>query len=78
MKKSIAIDMDQVLADFYSKLCATYNEHFGTNFTNDQFLLTTQRDLSPEDGKKLFALLWREEPEAASGLSAVQNAPNNS
>lgn len=57
MKKSIAIDMDQVLANFYKKLCATYNENFGTSFTEDEFLLTTQRDLSKEDAKKLFALL---------------------
>ena len=71
MKKSIAIDMDQVLADFYSKLCATYNEHFGTNFTNDQFLLTTQRDLSPEDGKKLFALL--NEPDYFRDLAVLDS-----
>jgi len=57
LKKSIAIDMDQVLADFYSKLCVTYNENFGTNFTDEEFLLTTQRDLPREDAKKLFALL---------------------
>ena len=57
MKPSIAIDMDQVLADFYTKLCDTYNENFGTDFTQDEFLLTTQRDLQPEDAKKLFALL---------------------
>ena len=57
MKKSIAIDMDQVLADFYSKLCVTYNENFGTSFTKEEFLLTTQHDLSREEGKKLFALL---------------------
>ncbi|MEG0473802.1 MAG: 5'-3'-deoxyribonucleotidase [Solibacillus sp.] len=57
MKKSIAIDMDQVLADFYKKLCATYNKNFGTSFTNEEFLLTTQRDLPKEDGKKLFELI---------------------
>lgn len=57
MKPSIAIDMDQVLADFYSKMCITYNENFGTNFTQEEFLLTTQRDLPREDAKKLFALL---------------------
>ncbi|MCH7321655.1 5'-3'-deoxyribonucleotidase [Solibacillus sp. MA9] len=57
MKPSIAIDMDQVLADFYLKLCDTYNKNFGANFTKDEFLLTTQRDLSQEDAKKLFGLL---------------------
>ena len=57
MKKSIAIDMDQVLANFYKKLRMTYNENFGTNFTDEEFLLTTQRDLPREDAKKLFAIL---------------------
>ncbi|MGN7476684.1 5' nucleotidase, NT5C type [Solibacillus silvestris] len=57
MKKSIAIDMDQVLADFYSKLRVTYNDSFGTDFTDEEFLLTTQRDLPREDAKKLFAML---------------------
>ncbi|ATP41170.1 5'-3'-deoxyribonucleotidase [Solibacillus sp. R5-41] len=57
MKKSIAIDMDQVLADFYKKLRATYNENFGTSFTDEEFLLTTQRDLPKEDAKKLFELI---------------------
>lgn len=57
MKKSIAIDMDQVLANFYKKLCATYNENFGTSYTEEEFLLTTPGDLSEEDGKKLFGLL---------------------
>lgn len=56
-EKSIAIDMDQVLADFYSKLRVTYNDNFGTKFTDEEFLLTTQRDLPREDAKKLFALL---------------------
>lgn len=57
MKPSIAIDMDQVLADFYTKLCDTYNKNFGTSFSNGEFLLTTQRDLPREEAKKLFALL---------------------
>ncbi|AWE08091.1 5'-3'-deoxyribonucleotidase [Lysinibacillus sp. 2017] len=71
MKKSIAIDMDQVLADFYSKLCATYNENFGTNFTKEEFLLTTQRDLPTEDGKKLFALL--NEPDYFRDLAVLDS-----
>ena len=57
MKKSIAIDMDQVLANFYKKLRLTYNENFGTNFTEEEFLKTTQHDMSKEDAKKLFTLI---------------------
>ena len=57
MKQSIAIDMDQVLADFYSKLRVTYNENFETDFTDEEFLTTTQHDLPREEAKKLFALI---------------------
>ena len=57
MKKSIAIDMDQVLANFYKKLRLTYNENFGTNFTEEEFLKTTQHDMPKEDAKKLFELI---------------------
>jgi len=57
MRKSIAIDMDQVLANFYKKLTVVFNEAFETSYTEAEFLQTTQRDLSPEQGEKFFALL---------------------
>lgn len=69
MKKSIAIDMDQVLANMYKKLCITYNENFGTNFTDEEFLMTTERDLSKEDAQKFFALL--NEPEFFRDLDVL-------
>lgn len=57
MKKSIAIDMDQVLANLFKKLTYVCNENFGTNYTEEQFLLTSPKDLSDEDNKRFFELL---------------------
>ena len=71
MKKSIAIDMDQVLANFYKKLSVTYNENFGTSYTDEEFLLTTQRDLPRDDAKKLFAIL--NEPDYFRDLEVLDN-----
>lgn len=57
MKKSIAIDMDQVLADFYTKLCNTYNETFEDQFTQEEFLQGTSANIAPEKMKKLFQFM---------------------
>lgn len=57
MRKSIAIDMDQVLANLYKKMASVYNENFGTNYTHEEFLLTTPADLDKAGKKKLFELL---------------------
>lgn len=57
MKKSIAIDMDQVLANLFKKLTVVCNEQFGTNYTEAEFLLTSPNDLSEEENKKFFERL---------------------
>lgn len=57
MRKSIAIDMDQVLANLFKKLTYVFNEQFGTAYTEEEFILTSPKDLSDEDNKKLFELL---------------------
>lgn len=57
MRKSIAIDMDQVLANFYKKLCATCNEHFALGYTDEQFLQTRPQDFPPEQGKRMLELM---------------------
>ncbi|KYG89117.1 5'-3'-deoxyribonucleotidase [Metasolibacillus sp. FSL H7-0170] len=54
MRKSIAIDMDQVLANFYKKLCKTVNENFNTNYTDEEFIAGTRRDLPEEQTRKLY------------------------
>lgn len=69
MKKSIAIDMDQVLADFYSKLCNTYNATFEDQFTQEQFLQGTGSSIPPEKMKKLFQFM--NEPDYFRNLSLL-------
>ena len=48
MRKSIAIDMDQVIANMYKKLAVSYNELFGANMTEEEFLNAPQDSLSKE------------------------------
>lgn len=69
MRKSIAIDMDQVLANFYKKLTVVFNEAFGTNYTEEAFLLTARKDLTKEEEKKLFGLI--NEPEFFRDLDVI-------
>lgn len=57
MRKSIAIDMDQVLADFYTKLCNTYNETFEDSYTQEEFLKGTAASIERDKMKKLFQLM---------------------
>ena len=49
--------MDQVLADFYTKLCQTYNDTFEDQFTQEEFLRGSAYDLEPEKLKKLFQFM---------------------
>lgn len=57
MRKSIAIDMDQVLANMYKKLTTTFNEIAGTNMTEDEFIVTPRGQMTPEQEKALFMAL---------------------
>ena len=57
MRKSIAIDMDQVLANMYKKMVSTYNDMFGDNMTEEQFLNGSRKDLDPEKERQLFKQL---------------------
>ncbi|WP_332649392.1 5' nucleotidase, NT5C type [Lysinibacillus sp. 54212] len=57
MRKSIAIDMDQVLANSYRKMVVTYNEVSGENLTEDQFLEGTKKDLDPSKARQFFEKL---------------------
>jgi 5'(3')-deoxyribonucleotidase len=54
MRKSIAIDMDQVIANMYKKLAVSYNELFGANMTEEEFLNAPQDSLSKEQFKLLL------------------------
>lgn len=57
MRKSIAIDMDQVLANMYKKMTGTFNEIAGTNMTADEFINAPRGQMTPEQEKALFVAL---------------------
>ena len=57
MRKSIAIDMDQVITNMYRKMAVTYNELFGANYTEDEFLRAPQDSMTREQLKLLFEKL---------------------
>lgn len=57
MRKSIAIDMDQVLANFYRKMVLAYNEISGKTLTEEHFLRGTKRDLDASKEKQFFEKL---------------------
>lgn len=54
MRRSIAIDMDQVITNMYRKMAVTYNELFGTTFTEDEFLHIPQESVTREQYKALL------------------------
>ena len=57
MKKSIAIDMDQVLANMNKKMTDTFNEIAGTNMTEQEFMVAPRNQMTPEQEKALFSAL---------------------
>lgn len=57
VKKRIAIDMDQVLANFYKKLRLTYNEMFHMNMSDEEFMKGSPYDLPKDQLKKLFKMI---------------------
>lgn len=57
MRKSIAIDMDQVLANMYKRMVVSYNELFGTSMTEQEFLTSTRQDLTKEQERSIFMTL---------------------
>lgn len=57
MRKSIAIDMDQVIANMYKKMAVTFNELFGTSMTEDEFLRAPQDSITREQFKQLMAAI---------------------
>ncbi len=57
MRQSIAIDMDQVLANMYKKMVVTINGILGTTYTEEEFLKTSRQQLTMEQEKELFIAL---------------------
>ena len=57
MRKSIAIDMDQVIANMYKKMAVSYNELFGTTFTEEELLRAPRESMTREQFKLLMEKL---------------------
>lgn len=57
MRQSIAIDMDQVLANMFKKMGQTINELFGTTYTEEEFLVAPRNQLTKDQQKQLFMAL---------------------
>ena len=57
MRKSIAIDMDQVIANMYKKMTVSYNELFNENLTDEEFINAPQDSLTREQYKALLGAM---------------------
>ncbi|ADP12059.1 hypothetical protein EJP617_23780 [Erwinia sp. Ejp617] len=55
--KRIAIDMDEVIADFHPKIVATWNSHFTRQLSAEELNLFDLHQDSPEQLAELFALV---------------------
>lgn len=55
--KRIAIDMDEVIADFHPKIVATWNSHFTRQLSEEELNLFDLHQDSPEQLAELFALV---------------------
>ena len=54
MRKSIAIDMDQVITNMYKKMAVSYNELFDANMTEEEFLNAPRDSITREQFKLLM------------------------
>lgn len=54
--KRIAIDMDEVIADFHSKILHTWNRHFSQELTPDELNLFDLHQDDPEKLEEIFEL----------------------
>lgn len=52
--KSIAVDMDQVLADFLGKALKAFNERFNKNISREEFDISKIETLYPELSNEFF------------------------
>lgn len=57
MRKSIAIDMDQVLADFVGKAVKAMNERLNLGMTREEFFKTSIQKLHPEHMNEFISMM---------------------
>jgi len=55
--KRIAIDMDEVIADFHPKMVATFNHHFSLKLTHSELNLFSLAAEKPEMLREIFTLV---------------------
>lgn len=55
--KRIAIDMDEVIADFHPKMVATFNHHFSLKLTHNELNLFSLAAEKPEMLREIFTLV---------------------
>ncbi|MFG6077373.1 5' nucleotidase, NT5C type [Erwinia sp. OPT-41] len=53
--KRIAIDMDEVIADFHPKMVATFNRHFSLELAHSEFNLFSLAEEKPEMLQEIFS-----------------------
>jgi len=70
--KRIAIDMDEVIADFHPKLVTTWNSHFEQQLTADELNLFDLQQKDPHKLSEVFALA--SDPEFFGDLAVIADS----
>lgn len=70
--KKIAIDMDEVIADFHPKMINTVNHHLGLTLTDDELNLFNLRHEKPEMMQQIMALV--SDPDFFSDLAVIADS----
>ncbi|MFB4162044.1 5'(3')-deoxyribonucleotidase [Geomicrobium sp. JSM 1781026] len=72
MRKRIAFDMDEVMADLVSELLERYNERFEDSIQPNQLVTQKLQDLRPHHTKEIYEIL--QEPGFFRGLAVMEDA----
>lgn len=70
--KRIAIDMDEVIADFHSKILQTWNSHFSQQLTADELNLFDLHREDPHTLKEIFNLV--SDPDFFGDLAVIADS----
>lgn len=70
--KRIAIDMDEVIADFHPKMVETFNRHFALDLGNDDLNLFSLRHEKPEMLQQIMTLV--SDPDFFGDLAVIADS----
>jgi len=70
--KRIAIDMDEVIADFHSKILQTWNSHFSQKLTPEELNLFNLHQEDPEKLDEIFRLVG--DPDFFGDLAVIADS----